>query len=63
MAQAELEAETNGAVSIDLIERAAKRIALRTDIELATLENFVDKAKSAGFLKNVPELSRLVVQP
>jgi NitT/TauT family transport system substrate-binding protein len=63
LATAELEAETQSKVSSELMVRAGKRIVLETDIELATLEAFVDKAKTAGFLKNLPSLDRLIERP
>jgi sulfonate transport system substrate-binding protein len=63
MAHDELEAETHSAVSADLVARALKRIVLKTDISKATLETFVAKAQSVGFLRGAPDLSRLVEAP
>jgi NitT/TauT family transport system substrate-binding protein len=63
MARDELEAETRSAVSVDLVARALERIVLQTDISKATLETFVAKAQSVGFLRGAPDLSRLVEAP
>jgi sulfonate transport system substrate-binding protein len=63
MARDELEAETHSPVSADLVARALKRIVLKTDLSKATLETFVAKAQSVGFLRGAPDLSRLVEAP
>lgn len=60
---AELQEETKGKVSADLVARAWRRITLVNDIERASLDKFVANAKSAGFLRDVPDLSRLIEKP
>lgn len=63
MVRAELEEETHGAVSAALIAHAWGRIGLTDSVKLADLEHFVGDAQKAGFLRNAPELGRLVAQP
>lgn len=63
LAQSELEAETKGKIPPELVAHAWGRIALVSDVTREALEKFVASAKSAGFLRDVPDLSRLVQQP
>jgi sulfonate transport system substrate-binding protein len=60
---AELAEETRAKMSDELIANAWKRIVLTNDVERGTLEKFVNNAKAAGFLRNVPDLSRLIETP
>ena len=60
---AELQEETKGQISLDLIARAWKRIALTNDVAREALDKFVANAKAAGFLRDVPDLGRLIESP
>lgn len=57
----ELNAETRGKIPPGLIAHAWPRIILTNDIPPGSLEKFVANAKAAGFLRQVPDLSQLVV--
>ncbi len=63
MVREELAEETHGQVSADLVAHAWGRIGLTDKIDPAALAQFVGDAKAAGFLRNVPDLGRLVVTP
>jgi NitT/TauT family transport system substrate-binding protein len=56
----ELQEETRGKISAELIAHAWKRISLTNDIHREALDKFVTNAKAAGFLRDVPDLSRLI---
>jgi NitT/TauT family transport system substrate-binding protein len=57
---AELQEETHGQISEELIAHAWKRIALTSQLNRETLDKFVANAKAAGFLRDVPNLGRLI---
>jgi len=57
---AELQAETKGQISAELIAHAWKRIGLTNDVRRDALQKFVADAKAAGFLRDVPDLARLI---
>jgi NitT/TauT family transport system substrate-binding protein len=57
---AELQEETRGQISAALIAHAWKRIALTTEVHREVLDKFVANAKAAGFLRDVPDLGRLI---
>jgi NitT/TauT family transport system substrate-binding protein len=57
---AELQEETRGQVSRELIAHAWKRIALTSEVHREALDKFVVNTKAAGFLRDVPDLSRLI---
>ncbi|HEX4084008.1 MAG TPA: ABC transporter substrate-binding protein [Chthoniobacteraceae bacterium] len=59
----ELAAETHGKIPADLIAHAWNRIVLTNDVTLASLQSFVDSAKAAGFLRQTPDLSQILVHP
>jgi NitT/TauT family transport system substrate-binding protein len=59
----ELVAETRTDVHPDLIARSWNRIVLTDNVPLPALESFVTKSKDAGFLRSVPDLSRLIERP
>ncbi len=63
IAVAELAEETKGKVLPELIASAWKRITLVTDVKRESFEKFVENAKSAGFLKDVPDLSQFIATP
>ena len=56
----ELMDETKARMSDQLIANAWKRIALTNEIKRDALEKFVINAKAAGFLRDVPDLGRLL---
>lgn len=60
---AELAEETKAKMSDELIAHAWKRIALTNEIRREALEKFVANAKAAGFLRDVPDLARLIENP
>jgi NitT/TauT family transport system substrate-binding protein len=57
---AELQEETRGQISRELIARAWKRIALTSEVHREALDKFVANAKAAGFLRNAPDLARFI---
>jgi len=57
---AELAEETKSQMSAELIARAWKRIVLTNEIRRDALDKFVANAKAAGFLRDVPDLARLI---
>jgi NitT/TauT family transport system substrate-binding protein len=59
----ELIAETRGDISAALIAHAWTRIRLTVDISRDELNASVESAKSVGFLRDAPDLSRLVGVP
>ena len=60
LVMAELKEETRGQISAELIAQAWKRIALTNDVAREALDKFVANAKAAGFLRDVPDLGRLI---
>jgi NitT/TauT family transport system substrate-binding protein len=63
LVQYELTEETKGKISPALIAHAWDRILLTNDVSLASLEKFVANARAAGFLRQAPDLTQLLVQP
>jgi NitT/TauT family transport system substrate-binding protein len=59
----ELAAETRTKVSPDLIARAWKRIAQTHEISRDAMAKLVGSAQAVGFLREVPDLSRLIEKP
>jgi len=59
----ELAAETNGKISPALIAHAWDSIVLTNDVSLPVMQTFVASAQAAGFLRQAPDLSQLLVQP
>jgi NitT/TauT family transport system substrate-binding protein len=59
----ELGVETKSPVSADLIAHCWPRLHFTSDISLAPLEDFVEAAQTAGFLKDAGDLSKLVEKP
>ena len=59
----ELGEEMKKAVSPELIAHAWKRILLVDEVHSSDFQTFVAHAQAAGFLKNAPDLSRLVETP
>lgn len=63
MARDELEAETHTKFPAALVESAFSRIVLTSDVSLDALKALIASAQSVGFLRNPPDLSRLVENP
>jgi len=59
----ELVEETRAKIAPELIEHAWKRISVTNEIHREVLEKFVGNAKAAGFLRDVPDLVRLIENP
>jgi NitT/TauT family transport system substrate-binding protein len=57
---AELAEETKAKLSGEMIVSAWKRIVLTNEVKREALDRFVTNAKAAGFLRDVPDLGRLV---
>jgi NitT/TauT family transport system substrate-binding protein len=57
---AELQEETRGQISRELIAHAWKRIAPTSEVHREALDKFVANAQAAGFLRDVPDLARLI---
>jgi NitT/TauT family transport system substrate-binding protein len=60
MVRQELAAETKGDVSPELIAQSWKRIVLKNDASLDEYQHFVANAQRAGFIRSIPDLSRLI---
>ena len=60
---AELMEETRAKMAAELITHAWKRIILTNDVKREVLEKFVANAKAAGFLRDTPDLARLIDNP
>lgn len=56
----ELVEETRGKIAPELIAHAWKRIVLTNEISRGSLETFVANARAAGFLRDAPDLARLI---
>ena len=63
MVRDELTAETHTQVTLDLVTHAWPRIVIATDVNRLALQGFVAKAQQAGFLRNAPDLARLLEAP
>jgi NitT/TauT family transport system substrate-binding protein len=63
LVRTELAAETGVAVSSDLVKHAWGRIHWVTDVKRDALENVVKSAQAVGFLRDVPDLGRLIAAP
>jgi NitT/TauT family transport system substrate-binding protein len=63
MAREELEAETHAKFAPELVASAWKRIVLTGEVSLDALKALIASAQSVGFLRNAPDLSRLVENP
>ncbi|MEP6960344.1 MAG: ABC transporter substrate-binding protein [Nitrospirota bacterium] len=60
MVRQELAAETRSEVSPDLIAQAWKRIVLTTNVSPDEYQHFIVNAQRAGFMRETPDLSRLI---
>ncbi len=63
LAREELEAETHAKFAPELVVSAWNRIVLTSDASLDALKTLIASAQSVGFLRNAPDLSRLVEKP
>lgn len=63
LAADELEAETRTKMSADLVKSSWNRVVLTSDVSPDALKRFITSAQSVGFLRNPPDLSRLVESP
>jgi NitT/TauT family transport system substrate-binding protein len=63
MALEELDAEMHAKMPQELVKSSWKRIVLTSDVSLDALKRFITSAQSVGFLRNSPDLSRLVEYP
>ena len=63
MAREELEAETHAKIAPELVSSAWQRIVLTNDVSLDALKQLIEAAQSVGFLRNPPDLNRLVENP
>jgi NitT/TauT family transport system substrate-binding protein len=59
----ELAAETRASVSQELIARAWKRIVQTNDVSRDAMAKLVASAQAVGFLRDVPDLARLIEKP
>ncbi len=63
MVRNELTAEMRTAVKAEIVAHAWGRIVLTDAVSHEALEQYVAKAKAAGFLRSAPDLSRLIERP
>ena len=61
--RAELAAETHTDMGAELIAQAWDRITLTADVGPAALAAFVERARKVGFLRDAPDLGRLIEHP
>lgn len=63
LVRTELAAETQVAVSSDLVNHAWQRIHWVKDVKRDAFDKVVKSAQAVGFLRDVPDLSRLIAAP
>jgi NitT/TauT family transport system substrate-binding protein len=63
MALDELDAELHAKMPPELVKSSWDRVVLTSDVSLDALKRFIASAQSVGFLRNSPDLSRLVETP
>ena len=63
IARDELEAETRAKFAPELVASSWKRIVLTSAVTLGALKEMIASAQSVGFLRDAPDLSRLVENP
>jgi NitT/TauT family transport system substrate-binding protein len=63
MVRDELAAEMRSEIKAELVAHAWARIVLTGAVSRDALEQYVAKAKAAGFLRSAPHLSQLIVRP
>jgi NitT/TauT family transport system substrate-binding protein len=61
--KSELLAETRSDMSAELISHAWKRITFTSEIPRASVQAFIANSQKAGFMKTVPDISRLFETP
>jgi NitT/TauT family transport system substrate-binding protein len=63
MVREELAAETRTSMPAELVEHAWKRIVVTSTVSREVLDKFMTNAQSVGFLRDAPDLSRLIERP
>jgi NitT/TauT family transport system substrate-binding protein len=63
MVREELSAETRATIPADLLARAWPRIVITSEVSSEALNKFMTSAKAVGFLRDAPDLARLVERP
>lgn len=63
MVREELYAETRTAMTEALVRRAWQRIVMTDRVSREALDSYIGHAKAAGFMRDAPDLSRLVETP
>jgi NitT/TauT family transport system substrate-binding protein len=63
MIRDELRAQTRTDVTAELVARAWQRMTLTSETSLAAFQSMLSGAQQAGFLRTVPELTRLIETP
>jgi NitT/TauT family transport system substrate-binding protein len=63
MAREELDAEMRAKFSPELVASSWRRIVLTSEVSLDALKAFISSAQAVGFLRDAPDLSRLVESP
>jgi NitT/TauT family transport system substrate-binding protein len=63
LAREELDAELHAKFAPELVKSAWPRIVLTSDVSLDALKTFITSAQAVGFLRDGPDLSRLVESP
>jgi ABC-type nitrate/sulfonate/bicarbonate transport system substrate-binding protein len=63
MVREEFAAETRTSMPAELVERAWKRIVVTSTVSREELDKFMANAQSVGFLRDAPDLSRLIERP
>jgi NitT/TauT family transport system substrate-binding protein len=59
LAREELNAETHGRISEELVAKSWPRIQLTNVVSREAIDSFLSSAQSVGFLRNVPDMSKL----
>jgi NitT/TauT family transport system substrate-binding protein len=63
MVRDEMRAAFRADLSAELVTRAWPRMTPTADVSIDGFQNFVASAKKVGFLRNIPDLSRLIETP
>jgi NitT/TauT family transport system substrate-binding protein len=63
MLRDEMKASFRADLSAELTTRAWPRMTPTADVSLDVLQSFVTSAKTVGFLRDIPDLSRLIEKP
>jgi NitT/TauT family transport system substrate-binding protein len=63
LAREELDTEMHGSISPELVAKSWPRIQLTDTVSREALDSFLKSAQSVGFLRNVPDMSKLREKP